>query len=558
MQIAWRGPFRILERVGDWDYRIKVGSKDRLYHANLLKAYVRREDESANSCHATSCAGVSPVVVEEPDPQNAPTYSPNIPTIALVAEETWQDVKLGPDLTPEQQREARQLCEEFQDVLTDLPLRCQLGTCELELDTSGPIRVKQYPLPHSQEETIRKEVQTMLDLGVIERTSSPYSAPIVLVKKNDGKIRFCVDYRKLNKSLVFDSEPMPDVEQIFAQIGQANYFTKLDLTRGYWQVPMAPEHKRYTAFMTSQGQFQWLTMPFGLKTAGTVFSRIMRRLLQPLDDTSTQNFMDDMLVATREWPEHLSALRKLFTRLREAQLAARPSKCFVGHKEIPFLGFVVKQGRVTPEDDKVGRIKDAKPPSTKKELRAFLGLAGYYRKFVPDFATIALPLTNKTKGKQPDKVCWDEPSQVAFDKLKEALSTEPVLRLPDQRKPYTLRTDASGVGLGAVLMQDHGEGPQPVAYASKKLTGAERNYHTIEQECLAVVWGIRRFYPYLYGRHFVLESDHHPLKYLDRIRPVSKRLMGWALELQSHSFEFRSLKGVDNHGADYLSHAHPE
>ena len=220
------------------------------------------------------------------------------------------------------------------------------------------------------------------------------------------------------------------------------------------------------------------------------------------------------------------------------------------------LPFVVRQGQVFPEEDKAEKIRNAKPPTTKKELRAFLGLAGYYRKYVPNFATIAVPLTDKTKGKLPEKIKWDGECQKAFDCLKGALSSGPVLLLPDQKKPFTLRTDASGVGLGAVLMQDQGKGLQPVAYASKKLTGAELNYHTIELECMAVVWGIRRFYPFLYGRHFTLESDHHPLKYLDRIRPVSKRLMGWALELQSHSFDFESLKGVDNLGADYLSRAH--
>eukprot|EP00745_Piridium_sociabile_P033382 TRINITY_DN571_c0_g1_i10.p1 TRINITY_DN571_c0_g1~~TRINITY_DN571_c0_g1_i10.p1 ORF type:complete len:1565 (+),score=261.65 TRINITY_DN571_c0_g1_i10:102-4796(+) len=556
LQLAWRGPFMIRERVGDWDYRVQVGNKVRLFHANLLKTYERREATPARD-QAIAAAGLAPVVIEEQDENTAPNLSPNIPVIPLVAEETWRDVHMGEQLTREQTQEARNLCKEFQDVLTDLPLRCTIGQCELVLDTESPIRVKQYPLPHSQEETIKHEIQSMLDMKVIERTSSPYSAPIVLVKKKDGCVRFCVDYRRLNKSLVFDAEPMPDVEQIFAKIGKSKYFTKLDLTKGYWQIPMHPEHRHLTAFTTPQGQFQWITMPFGLKTAGAVFSRIIRCLISSLDDPQVRNFMDDMLITSEDWPGHIQSLRGLFTRLREAQLAARPAKCHVGYHEIPFLGFVVGQGRVTPEEDKAEKIKNASPPGNKKELRAFLGLAGYYRKFVPNFATTALPLTEKTKGKQPDKVQWDDACEKAFGLLKGVLCNKPVLVLSDSDYPYTLRTDASGVGLGAVLMQDQGKGLHPVAYASKKLSDAERRYHTIEQECLAIVWGIRKFYPFLYGRHFTLQCDHHPLKYLDRIRPVSRRLMGWAMELQSHSFDFVSLKGVDNHGADYLSRAHP-
>ena len=204
----------------------------------------------------------------------------------------------------------------------------------------------------------------------------------------------------------------------------------------------------------------------------------------------------------------------------------------------------------------MAKIRDAKPPTTKRELRSFLGLAGYYRKFVPNFATLALPLTDKTRGKEPDKVIWTPQCQSAFEELCRHLTSEPILRLADQDKSFTLRTDASGVGLGAVLMQEHDGILRPVAYASKKLTPTERRYHTIELECMAVVWSVQRFYPFLYGRHFTLECDHHPLQYLHRIRPVSRRLMGWAMELQSHSFDFHSVKGIDNHGADYLSRAH--
>ena len=294
-------------------------------------------------------------------------------------------------------------------------------------------------------------------------------------------------------------------------------------------------------------------MPFGLKTAGAIFSRVMREVLATLPPTEVQNFMDDLMIATKEWGRHLQVLDQVFLRLREVQLAACPKKCILGAEAIPFLGHYIQQGTLMPEEDKIEKLAKAAPPKTKRELRAFLGLVGYYRKFIPSFAEIALPLTDLTKGKHPDKVVWNEKCQEAFETLKEKLISKPILILPDATKPYVLRTDASTTGLGASLLQDQGEGLQPIAYASKKLTGAETRYHIIELECLAVVWGIRKFYPYLYGNEFTLQSDHHPLQYIDRIRPVSRRLMGWAIELQSVAFNFQHIPGAKNVEADYLS-----
>ncbi|XP_076434617.1 uncharacterized protein LOC143274631 [Babylonia areolata] len=544
-QAATKYKRQVIERVGDWDYRIAVKGTPRLYHANLLKRYTRREECSA---------AVAPVVIEETEDDHAGSFSSQrIPLLHLQAEETWKDVSVHTNLTSSQQREIMDICQSASSVLTDLPLRCTVGECELVLEDITPVRVRQYPLPHSQYDVIREEVQSMLKMGVIEPATSPYSAPIVLVKKKDGKVRFCVDFRRLNRILRFDAEPLPNVNQIFAKLSHAKYFSKLDLAKGYWQIPMKESDRPKTAFTTPQGQFQWLVMPFGLKTAGAIFSRIMRRVLGPLQLDDAHNFMDDLLLATGTWDRHTEVLQQILCRLQEVQLSARPTKCQHGCPEISFLGHHLQGGQLHPEQDKVAKIREAHPPATKKELRAFLGLAGYYRRFVPKFSETALPLTNKTKGSEPNKVLWSDECQKAFDKLKEALINPPVLVLPDPSKTFVLRTDASGLGLGAVLLQDHGEGLQPIAFASKKLSGAEQRYHTIEQEALAVVWGIRKFYPYLYGRHFVLESDHHPLKYLHRIRPVSRRLMGWAVELQSHSFTFRHIKGVDNLGADYLS-----
>lgn len=234
-------------------------------------------------------------------------------------------------------------------------------------------------------------------------------------------------------------------------------------------------------------------------------------------------------------------------------LAVRPTKCSLGESQVSFLGHQVGHEQLMTEADKVGKVREAPRPNTKKQVRSFLGLVGFYRKFIPRFAEIALPLTELTKGKAPEKVKWSEACQLSYSRLKESVCSAPILRLPDPSKTFTLRTDASTVGLGAALGQEHDGDWRPIAYASKKLSETEQRYHAIELECYAVVWGIRRFYPYLYGRHFIVECDHHPLSALHKIRPVSRRLVGWSMELQSHQFDVRYLKGTTNVEADFLS-----
>nr|KAG5688410.1 hypothetical protein BaRGS_001192 [Batillaria attramentaria]KAG5698105.1 hypothetical protein BaRGS_031795 [Batillaria attramentaria] len=550
LEVSWQGPFVVMGKKGVNDYRIQIGEKERLYHINVLKRYVERGDKP-QSDHETKTVRVSTAVVEE-GPEEVGFAASTIPLIPLQASEGPEQVNLDPSY-PELHEELRSICSEFRDVLTDAPNSTSLDECEIVVLSEQPVRTQQYPLPHALRRTVEDEVDSMLKLGVIERAASPYSSPIVLVKKPDGKIRFCVDFRKLNKQVEFDAEPMPDVDYLFAKIGKAKYLSKLDLSKGYWQVPLREEDKPKTAFTTPGGQYQWRVMPFGLKTAGAIFSRMMRKLLAPLNRSDIDNFMDDVLIANEAKEEHMDALRALFLRLREVRLSARPSKCFLGFRELEYLGHRVGSGKLWPVDSKVDKIRGAARPTTKKELRAFLGLAGFYRRFVPHFSEIALALTDKTKGGQPNKVKWDENCERAFQTLKARLCSSPVVCLPQSDLPYILRTDASEKGLGAVLLQDQGQGPQPVAYASKKLTGPELNYSVIEKECLAVVWGIEKFDPYLYGKTFVLETDHQPLQHLDRVKLANGRLTRWALKLQRYSFRIRVIPGRENVGADYLS-----
>lgn len=391
----------------------------------------------------------------------------------------------------------------------------------------------------------------MLASGVIEPSTAAYASPIVVVKKVDGSNRICVDFRKLNKVTIFDPEPMPQMQEIFAELSGNQYFSKFDFCKGYWQVPMLEEDKDLTTFVTHKGLFRFTVMPFGLVNAPATFSRIMRKLLNGLRDI--HNYLDDVLEHTGRWSEHIERLRQFLLRVRAANLALKPSKCFVGYTDLVFLGHKVGQEGVSPSDNLIAKIKQASSPTTKKQLRSFLGLVGYYRAFVPNFAAIAVPLTDLTKKGSPNILVWTDVHEHAFQSLKQCVCKSPVLRLPDIRKPFILQTDASNVGIGAILLQEEGEVKHPVAFASKKLLPREQNYSTIEREALAIVWGVQKFQNYLMGVNFFLETDHHPLQYLHQAKFRNSRIMRWSLILQPYRFTVRAIKGSENVGADFLS-----
>ena len=546
LQMTWKGPYVITDKLSDRNYKVKVGNKEKIYHANILKEYQSRV--SNGETHI-----VAVVMIDEKGEVGEGNSTEPIPLVGLQRKEFPKDVYISEELTSDQKEELADLCKKYDGVLSDLPGSTDLIECEIRQEKAEPTHVRQYALPHSKIKVIGEEVEAMLNMDVIEPAASPYNAPVVLVQKKDGTNRFCIDYRRLNQNTIFDAEPMPDLDFLFSKLSNKKFFTKLDLTKGFWQIPMKEADKEKTAFTTAQGQFQWKRMPFGLKNAGAVFTKMMRKLLRDLPQDKVSNFMDDVMIATETWQEHIDTIKQVLQVLEKNGLKAKPTKCYMGYKSIAFLGHEISEGNIKPQEDKLKKIKEAKPPRTKKELRAFLGLAGYYRKFVPNFAEIATPLSDKTKKGQPDNVKWDKDSDESFKTLKHILCQKPIIAMPDASKQFILRTDASDKGLGAVLMQE-GEGEvHPVAYASRKLTKSESNYSTIEKECLGIVWGVKKFEPYLFGTHFVIETDHQPLQYLRKSKTENGRLMRWAIQLQEYQFDVRVIPGTKNVGADYLS-----
>ena len=394
----------------------------------------------------------------------------------------------------------------------------------------------------------------MLEQGVIEPSDSPFCSPLLMIRKKDSSYRPVIDFRAVNQKTVFDAEPMPNVDDIHVKLAGSHFFSQMDFCKGYWQIPMRLEDKPKTAFQCPPlGLFQFCTMPFGLMNSGATYSRMMRRVLGGL--TNTDNHVDDVLTFTDRWESHLDELRRVFMRVKQAGLTIKPSKCFFGYTSVEFVGHRIDQHTVKPLSGKVDQVMDAETPTTKKQLRAFLGLIGYYRRYIDGFATLSAPLTDALKGGVRTALVWGPEQTSAFEALKAKLCCNPVLRLPDLSRTFVLRTDASDVGLGAMLLQEFEDGLFPVAYASRKLNSAERNYAIVERECLAVVWSIMKFSKYLTARRFVLQVDNRPLSFLHTAKLSNPRVMRWALALQAFSFRAEAIRGSDNVGADFLSRA---
>lgn len=553
----WKGPFTIVDKVGTMDYKVDLGRRIQTFHANLLKRYYRRpEDQPQVQVTAGLLELACASVIEDEDNselgQSKFKSSENLLQIPpLKQKEFASDVDVCGKLSEEQQQEARRLIGNYQDVFTDIPGNTNLGCHDIKLTDSTPIRSKPYPIPHALREAVNEDVKVMISMGIVEPSESPYASPLVVVKKPDGANRICSDMRRINQITVFDCEPTPDQSEIFAKLANDNIFSKFDLTKGYYQVPLSEKAKPLTAFITPNGLYQFRRMPFGLVNSGASFSRIMRKLLQGL--SGVDNYIDDILVHTTSWEEHMEKLRELLRRLRRANLTARPTKCCVGYEKVEFLGHIVGQGLLQPKACKLEAIQNASQPQTKTQLRSFLGLANYYRQFIPNFAAIAVPLTDKTKKGESNQIEWGESQEKAFRTLKAKLAQSPILHLPDISRPFILRTDASEDGVGAVLMQEFDGVKFPVAYASKKLLSAQRNYSVSEKESYAIVWAVQKFEPYLYGRKFQLETDHQPLLCMQRSKVANGRIMRWALSLQPYRFQMVAIKGKDNVGADYMS-----
>ena len=470
----------------------------------------------------------------------------------------------------EQADKARSLFKEYHDIFS-LEKRDMGHTnatkhkIVLKDPDTPPFKERFRRIPPPQLDEVREHLKLMLDTGVIQPSNSPWCNAVVLVRKKDGSLRFCIDFRKLNSLTVKDSHPLPRICETLESLAGAAHFSTFDMNFGFWQVPMDEESKQYTAFtLCSMGLYECESMPFGLCNAPPTFQRLMQNCLGELNLTYCLIYLDDVIVFSDTPEEHLRRIRVVFDRLREHGLKLKPSKCEVFKSEINYLAHHVSQKGVLPSKKNLESIAQCPPPYTYTKVKSFVGLVGHYRRFIKGFAKIAAPLYDLTSGDNKDKkseyVNLSPEAREAFDRLKAACLQAPIFSFPDFNKPFLLGMDASGRGLGAVLSQKQADGRyHPITYASRVMNETEQRYHSNKQEFLALKWAVtEQFHEYLlpYGKNrneFVVCTDNNPLTYIFSSANLDAAGQRWVARLTSYNFSLEYQKGTNNTVADFLS-----
>ena len=427
-----------------------------------------------------------------------------------------------------------------------------LPKVKIETEPGALVALRPYRTALTKRDMIDAEIDKMLELGIIRPSQSPWASPVTLVPKNDGTTRFCVDYRQVNQVTVKDRYPLPLIQDIFDQLGGATVFSTMDMRSGFWQLPMHEQSIEKTAFVCHRGQFEFVRLPFGLANAPSIYQRTMNKVLAQFIGKFVMVFIDDIVVYSKNKEDHAKHVQLVLETLEKNGLTLKDTKCSFAQSQIDLLGYVVSAKGVSAQAGKTEAIKALAPPTSVTELRRFLGMTGYYRNLIPEYARIALPhydLTHDGKEWQ-----WSEAEDVAFRRLKEALCSQTVMAHPKVNDPYILYTDACGYALGGILCQRDENGiERPLQYISAKFTPGQRKWATIEKEAYAVVYCLKKLRAYLLGSEFTVFTDHKPLLSLFTKEMINTRIQRWAVLLAEYGAKVKYRKGKNNVRADMLS-----
>lgn len=461
-----------------------------------------------------------------------------------------------PHLSSDRALFLRNMISSFSDVLTsELGLTTVLEY-EIILKDFKPVRLPPFRLSPPRLAALKSKIQVMLDKGIIQPSCSSYSSPIFLVPKGANDFRPVVDYRVLNTRLSIESIPLPDVHNCFHWFAGAKYFTSLDLNSAYHQIPLAEKSRQYTAFATDWNLYEFTRVPFGIATGAQVLTRLLDIVFGDVKFKYVFNYLDDVVIYSDSFDEHMVHLQDVFSRLRKAGLTVNPDKVSFANSSLNFLGHVISPMGVTIDPERTVKVREFPPPKNVKQLARFIGMVNYFRKFIPNFSKIAEPLNRLRKKDVP--FLWSGEQRDAFQQLKLALTSPPVLAVPDFNKRFLLQTDASGTAVAAVLLQEDEHGRRPISYASRVLTAQERKYSVYELEALAILFGMEKFKFYLEHFEFDLETDNKALSWvLGRPRKTG-RIARWAVRISAFKFSVRHIQGIHNSIADALSRMYDE
>ena len=459
------------------------------------------------------------------------------------------------ELTCEEKQRLRQLIIQYQDIFMQPDGKLgQTHIVEHEINTGNhkPIKLPPRRIPIFKRNAVDQELDKMLADGIIEPSDSPWSAPICLVKKKDGSCRFCIDFRKLNAVTLKDAYPLPRIDDTLDSLSGSMWFSTLDLASGYWQIKMSEASKKKTAFVTpNRGLFHFKVMPFGLTNAPGSFQRLMEKVLINLTPHKCLCYLDDIIILGHTFDVALENLKDVFQRLKEANLKLKPKKCSLFCTTVTYLGHVVSNAGITCDPSKIESVENWPTPSNKTEVRSILGLMGYYRKFIPNFAEIAKPLTRLTR--KPARFSWNNECENSFQLLKQCLVMAPILAFPRETGIFLLDTDASLYGIGGILSQIQDGEEKVIAYASRTLNPAQQHYCTTKRELLAIVTFMSHFKHYLLGQKFIIRTDHAPLVWLRNFKEPEGLIARWLSIIETFNFEIQYRPGRQHRNVDCLS-----
>ena len=536
LQASWEGPFKIVKYIPPLNYEIQDLDEtwSKVTHINNLRTYC-------------------------PLPQPKPL---SVNAVCLVAEETKElsntlakaPVLVGGPCLGYSQQVLDALLNKYNEVFSPTPGEAQVAPFTIKLqDGAATSSRPPYQVPIHLRGEVNKEIDKMVHLNIIEPSQAvDWCAPIVPVRKPDKTIRICIDYREINKVTPLDRHMIPTLPEILDKIGRATVISKVDLTSGFHQIVVAQESRDFTTFLSPRGKYRFTCMPFGLKNAPSHFQRTMEKVLQPVLDCAAV-YIDDIVIFSKSWEDHLTHLSRVFNCIKQAGMTAKISKCSFGKTKLQYLGHTIGSGQLAVSEQWVTALANYIRPITKKTLRSFLGCVSCYRRFIPKYSDLSAHLSTSTSVSAPKSVVWTAEMDGAFQKLKVSLCNHVTLTIPSLSDTYSLHTDASGFGIGACLHVHRDNQELPVAFYSRQLQGAEKNYSITELETLAIVSSLKHFAFYIYGTPLVTYTDHKACTALLKSPVLNARLKRMAEYLQDKEIAIIYRPGKESSNADGLS-----